>query len=163
MASRGYTGGAEGIIPGRKRHKPAYSPTWTVAAALRTPALCCGISSGGPLSDGTDVGGLVSRWRGGGSAVPQEGKERHTALSEYRGRTGVGRGGVERTIQDGRRDQSWIESEYEVSYKPGGVYSLLHRLGCSPKVPRGLHEKADVLAQKSWKKGGLVSPLPERE
>ena len=25
-----------------KRHKPAYSPTWTVAAALRTPALCCG-------------------------------------------------------------------------------------------------------------------------
>ena len=59
--------------------------------------------------------------------------------------------------------RDWIESEYEVSYKPGGVYSLLHRLGCSPKVPRGLHEKADVLAQKSWKKGGLVSPLPERE
>ena len=59
--------------------------------------------------------------------------------------------------------RDWIESEYGVSYKPGGVYSLLHRLGCSPKVPRGLHEKADVLAQKSWKKGGLVSPLPERE
>ncbi len=25
------------------------------------------------------------------------------------------------------------------------------------------YEKADVLAQKSWKRGGLVSPLPERE
>lgn len=49
--------------------------------------------------------------------------------------------------------RDWIESEYEVSYKPGSVYSLLSRLGCSPKVPRGRHEKADVSAQESWKKG----------
>ena len=25
--------------------------------------------------------------------------------------------------------RDWIESEYEVSYKPGGVYSLLHQVG----------------------------------
>ena len=51
--------------------------------------------------------------------------------------------------------RDWIESEYGVSYKPGSVYSLLSRLGCSPKVPRGRHEKADVTAQESWKKGAL--------
>ena len=49
--------------------------------------------------------------------------------------------------------RDWIESEYSVSYKPGSVYSLLSRLGCSPKVPRGRHEKADLAAQESWKKG----------
>ena len=59
--------------------------------------------------------------------------------------------------------RDWIESEYGVSYKPGGVYGLLGRLGCSPKVPRGLHEKADLAGQRSWKKGGFVSPLPVRE
>ena len=49
--------------------------------------------------------------------------------------------------------RDWIESEYGVSYKPGSVYSLLSRLGCSPKVPRSRHEKADLAAQESWKKG----------
>lgn len=58
--------------------------------------------------------------------------------------------------------RDWIESEYEVSYKLGGVYSLLKRLGCSPKVPRGRHEKADVGAQRSWKRGASVAPLPEQ-
>ena len=48
--------------------------------------------------------------------------------------------------------RDWIESEYEVSYKPGGVYSLLKRLGCSPKVPRAFHEKADLDVQRVWKK-----------
>ena len=58
--------------------------------------------------------------------------------------------------------RDWIESEYGVSYKPGSVYSLLSRLGCSPKVPRGRHEKADVAAQESWKKGACQTAFPER-
>ena len=49
--------------------------------------------------------------------------------------------------------REFIESEYGVSYRPGSVYSLLARLGCSPRVPRGLHEKADLKKQESWKKG----------
>ena len=49
-----------------------------------------------------------------------------------------------------------------VSYRPGGVYSVLKRLGCSPKVPRGLHDKADIDAQRAWKKGGSETPLPKR-
>ena len=31
--------------------------------------------------------------------------------------------------------RDWIESEYAVSYTSGSVYTLLARLGCSPKVP----------------------------
>ena len=50
--------------------------------------------------------------------------------------------------------RDWIESEYGVSFRLGSVYSLLARLGCSPRVPRGLHEKADVGVQESWKRGG---------
>ena len=49
--------------------------------------------------------------------------------------------------------RKFIESEYGVSYRPGSVYSLLARLGSSPRVPRGLHEKADLKKQESWKKG----------
>ena len=45
--------------------------------------------------------------------------------------------------------RDWVESEYGVSYRPGGVYGLLRRLGCSPKVPRGVHEKADLAGQRS--------------
>ena len=56
-------------------------------------------------------------------------------------------------FRTGGEIRDWIESEYGVSYKPGSVYSLLSRLGCSPKVPRGRHEKADLAAQESWKKG----------
>ena len=59
--------------------------------------------------------------------------------------------------------REWIESEYGVSFRPGSVYSLLARLGCSPRVPRGLHEKADVGAQESWKKGGSVMRSVVRE
>jgi transposase len=50
---------------------------------------------------------------------------------------------------------TWIRDTYGVTYRPGGVYELLARLRCHPKVPRPLHEKADPQAQDAWKKGGL--------
>ena len=56
--------------------------------------------------------------------------------------------------------RDWIESEYAVSYTSGSVYTLLARLGYSPKVPRGTHEKADAAGQRSWKKGGSVAHSP---
>ena len=49
--------------------------------------------------------------------------------------------------------REWIEIEYGVGFRLGSGYSLLARLGCSLGVPRGLHEKADVGLQESWKKG----------
>ena len=50
----------------------------------------------------------------------------------------------------------WVESEYGVRFKGNSIYSVLERLRCSPKVPRPRHHKADVRAQKSWKKGDLA-------
>lgn len=51
---------------------------------------------------------------------------------------------------------AWIAETYGVAYRPGGVYDLLGRLRCHPKVPRPLHERADLAAQAAWKKGGLA-------
>ena len=48
----------------------------------------------------------------------------------------------------------WVEREYGVMFRGNSIYSVLERLGCSPKVPRPRHRKADVKARESWKKGG---------
>ena len=50
----------------------------------------------------------------------------------------------------------WVETEYGVRFKGNSIYNVLERLGCSPKVPRPRHDKADMREQESWKKGGLV-------
>jgi transposase len=52
----------------------------------------------------------------------------------------------------------WIAETYGVRYRPGGLASLLERLGCAPKVPRPLHEKADLAEQDRFKKGGSRPP-----
>ena len=57
----------------------------------------------------------------------------------------------------------WVESEYGVRFRGNSIYSVLERLGCSPKVPRPRHDKADLDAQRRWKKGGLAVPFGERE
>jgi transposase len=54
----------------------------------------------------------------------------------------------------------WIRERYGVSYTLGGVYSLLKRLRCAPKVPRPLHAKADIERQDAWKKGGSSERWP---
>ena len=60
-----------------------------------------------------------------------------------------------RTAAEIRR---WVEERWGVRYTEGGMYALLHRLRCAPKVPRPVHEKADHLAQARWKKGGSRKP-----
>ena len=49
--------------------------------------------------------------------------------------------------------RDWIATRYGVEYKVGGVYDLLERLRCRPKVPRPLHVQADPAEQERWKKG----------
>ncbi len=49
--------------------------------------------------------------------------------------------------------RTWVEETFGVRYTEGGMYGLLARLGCSPKVPRPLHEKASLAEQAAWKKG----------
>ena len=60
-----------------------------------------------------------------------------------------------RTAAEIRR---WVEERWGVRYTEGGMYALLHRLRCAPKVPRPIHEKTDQLAQARWKKGGSRTP-----
>jgi transposase len=60
-----------------------------------------------------------------------------------------------RTAAEIRR---WVEEGWGVSYTEGGMYALLTRLRCAPKVPRPIHEKTDHLAQARWKKGGSPQP-----
>jgi len=49
----------------------------------------------------------------------------------------------------------WITETFGVTYSEGGMYALLARLRCAPKVPRPLHAKANLEKQEAWKKGGL--------
>lgn len=49
--------------------------------------------------------------------------------------------------------RGWVAETFRVRYTEGGMYSLLARLRCAPKVPRPLHEQADPAAQEAWKKG----------
>jgi transposase len=88
---------------------------------------------------------LVRQRRSGGigqssclSAAAQE----HVAQEVATGRL---RTGVE--IRD------WIAQTCQVEYTVGGVYTLLGRLGCRPKVPRPIHPKTDLARQEAWKKG----------
>jgi transposase len=57
---------------------------------------------------------------------------------------------------------AWIGATFGVSYRPGGLYSLLARLRCAPKVPRPLHEKADLDAQDRFKKAFISGVKPRR-
>ena len=57
--------------------------------------------------------------------------------------------------------REWIAEQYGVTYTMGGIYSLMRRLRCSPKVPRPVHAKADQEQQASWKKGGSNKPSPK--
>jgi transposase len=52
----------------------------------------------------------------------------------------------------------WVRERWGVAYTEGGMYALLKRLRCGPKVPRPVHEKADHLAQARWKRGGSRRP-----
>jgi transposase len=54
--------------------------------------------------------------------------------------------------------RQWVQERWGVSYTEGGMYALLARLRCAPKVPRPIHARADHLAQARWKKGGSRKP-----
>ena len=54
--------------------------------------------------------------------------------------------------------RQWVQEGWGVTYTEGGMYALLGRLRCAPKVPRPIHEKTDQFAQARWKKGGSPPP-----
>jgi transposase len=54
--------------------------------------------------------------------------------------------------------RAWVQEQWGVSYTEGGMYALLKRLRCAPKVPRPIHERADHRAQARWQRGGSHKP-----
>jgi transposase len=56
----------------------------------------------------------------------------------------------------------WVEEAFGVRYTDKGMYTLLARFGVHPKVPRPQAEKADPVAQATWKRGALPTPLARR-
>lgn len=58
--------------------------------------------------------------------------------------------------------RDWIAEQYRASYTLGGIYSLMKRLKCGPKVPRPVHTKTDREAQAAWKKGDCNKLYPKR-
>lgn len=65
-------------------------------------------------------------------------------------------------FRTGDEIRAWIGARFGVEYTLGGLYSLLERLRCRPKVPRPVHAKADRAAQAAWKKGGSSERLGRR-
>ena len=55
-----------------------------------------------------------------------------------------------RTVRDAVQ---WVADRWGIHYTYQGMYSLLDRLNCAPKVPRPRSEKADLRQQSAWKKG----------
>ncbi len=49
--------------------------------------------------------------------------------------------------------RAWVAERWGARYTEGGMYALLGRLRCGPKVPRPVHAKADRRAQARWKGG----------
>lgn len=54
----------------------------------------------------------------------------------------------------------WVTAQFGVSYRRKGIYSLLARLRCRPKVPRPTTPKSSPAIQAAWKKGGSSTPSP---
>ena len=86
-----------------------------------------------------------ARKRGGRGQAPWLTAEQQAAVLEQAAT------GAFHTAADARR---WISDQFQVGYRPKGIYRLLKRLGCRPKVPRPVHEQANPAAQATWKKGG---------
>jgi transposase len=51
--------------------------------------------------------------------------------------------------------QQWVADTFGVQYRLKGIYRLLARLGCQPKVPRPYNPRSTAAEQTAWKKGGL--------
>lgn len=63
-------------------------------------------------------------------------------------------------FRTGAEIRDWIAGELGVTYTVAGVYSLLKRLRCAPKVPRPVHAAADPARQAAFQKGGSAERLP---
>ena len=54
--------------------------------------------------------------------------------------------------------REWVAERFGVHYTRLGIYPLLSRLGCHPKVPRPFNPRSTDVEQTAWKKGGSRTP-----
>ena len=54
--------------------------------------------------------------------------------------------------------QQWVADRFGVQYRLKGIYRLLARLGCHPKVPRPYNPRRTAAELAAWTKGGLPPP-----
>ncbi len=103
----------------------------------------------------------VQRWvawyRGGGLNVVRSHRmggygqtPRLTAAQQERLATEVETG----RFRNATAIRAWVAETFGVVYTEGGMYSVLERLRCRPKVPRPVHANANLTEQEAWKKGG---------
>ena len=129
-----------------------------VAGAGRAVGARGGRSARGARADGHPLAGLVpsrgaaaveARHAGGRGApsflAPEQREELAAEVATGRFRTAA-------------EIRAWVRERWGVAYTEGGMYALLGRLRCAPKVPRPIHAKADPAAQARWKKGGSRRP-----
>ena len=90
------------------------------------------------------VAEVVRRRQGGVGKRPWLAREQQAELIAEAAK------GKWKTAEDAR---AWIKARFGVDYKLKGVYELLERLRCGPKVPRPINPKASLEAQEAWKKG----------
>jgi transposase len=129
------------------------------------------LRSGWPLRSVADALGVhyrtVQRWvgwyrQGGIAAVRSRrmGGHGHAPWLTVEAQTEVADAVATGRFRTAAEIGEWIAATYGVRYRPGGLASLLKRWQCAPKVPRPLHEKADLAEQDRFTKGG--SPTPSR-
>jgi transposase len=159
VASGGCPRGPAGRISEARERGSADSPACPVAAAGGLEHGRGSQGGGRPLPHGATVGGLVPAGRDCRSMRPSWGwtwaepawltPEQEAAVAEEAAK------GTFTTAADVRR---WVADQFGVTYRPKGIYGLLRRVGCRPKVPRPIHVKADLEAQEDWKKGAAAQP-----
>jgi hypothetical protein len=136
VGGRGHPRGLAGTVPARRGRRGKDSPACPVAATQRLGHGTGSWGSGSPLPYGATAGGLVPAWRdaevcarhGGGHGQPSWlAPEQEAAVVEETAK------GTFTTAADVRR---WVAEQFRVTYRPKGVYGLLRRVRCQPKVPR---------------------------
>jgi len=100
------------------------------------------------------LAGVLAHRQGGTGQPPRLNAEQQTQLADE-----IATGRFRTAAEIG----AWMTATFGVTYRPGGVSSLVGRLRCHPKVPRPLHEKADLAQQQAWKGGASGTRWPRRD
>src|SRR5918992_2694317 len=158
VGGRGYLPNPGGTVPAARGWRSADAPPCPVATAPGLGHAPGSGNRGGPLPHRATVGRLVPAGRGGGEVCAHHGgghgqpswltPEQEAAVAEE---------AAQGTFTMAADVRQWVAQQFGVTYRPKGIYGLLRRVRCRPKVPRPIHTKADLGAQEAWKKATVFN------